>query len=456
MFIRPLQRTLLCLTLATLGGSFMTRPAMALDLIEAVKLAEKNDARFAALEARKSANQFEGQIARSALLPQVGFKAGVNQVNTRQDPYTIPNTSLKLGGNSDYQQQDLSLSVVQPLFNLQVFRQYEAGLLNQSKEEQLLDEQIQKLILDVSEKYLSVIRTQGLAELAASREKLLDTRLREAQEKRKVGLTRKLDVMEIEAQKALATSDRLSAQSNATLAKSQLESLLGQAADGLLQLKNESKLAVPLPQDPKMWAKLAIKRSQAMKAAKLNAEALGKQRQSIESEYLPQLNLIGSVSKSDISGGDSNPAASILSGGRRDTLGVEMRWDVFSGGRTKAKAAQAGQLEVAAQKNLEAQEKALGVEVMGLHERVHTKVNQVQANAQLVQATQKNLEAIETGYKLGTHTITDVLNAETKLFSARTDLESAKYEYLTGSLQLFAKAGMLSKPVIARFNAQLQ
>lgn len=428
----------------------------ALDLIGALKLAEQNDPRFAALQARQAANKLESRVARSALLPQVGVKAGLSQVNTQQEPFAIPGTVFRIGGNSEFKQQDMSVSVVQPLFNLQAFRQYEAAQVNQSKEEQLLDEQLQGLMLDVTDRYLALIRAQELADLAQSREKLLEGRLRDAKERQKVGMLRKLDVMEIEAQRALASSDRLTAQANTQSAFNRLEALIGQSPDKLMQLKRDQDLAVPVPQDPKLWGKLAVRRSQALQAARFNLEALGKQRAAVDAEYLPQLNLVASVSKTDLSGGDGNSTAALLSNGRRDILGVEMRWDLFSGGRTHARAAQSAQLETAARRSLEAQEKNLLVEVSTLHDRIRTKVDQVQANVQLVAATQRNLEAIETGYKLGTHSITDVLNAETKLYAARNDLQTAKYDYLSSSLQLFAKAGMLSKPVIARFNAQLQ
>ena len=59
--------------------------------------------------------------------------------------------------------------------------------------------------------------------------------------------------------------------------------------------------------------------------------------------------------------------------------------------------------------------------------------------------------AIEVGYKLGTHTILELLAAENRLQSARQEQDNAYFDYLQNSLNLHASSGVLYYSILARY-----
>ncbi len=62
----------------------------------------------------------------------------------------------------------------------------------------------------------------------------------------------------------------------------------------------------------------------------------------------------------------------------------------------------------------------------------------------IIRANYASYKGIQRAYQLGTRTITDLLAAESKLFSALRDYESARYDYIIESINLEQIKGMLS------------
>ncbi len=71
---------------------------------------------------------------------------------------------------------------------------------------------------------------------------------------------------------------------------------------------------------------------------------------------------------------------------------------------------------------------------------------------QALESTQKAAEATEAGFRAGTRTSVEVLQALRDTFSARSDYAGARYDYIINSLNLKAAAGTLAEDDIYSIN----
>jgi len=86
---------------------------------------------------------------------------------------------------------------------------------------------------------------------------------------------------------------------------------------------------------------------------------------------------------------------------------------------------------------------------------VQTDTLNIKARKQAITSAQSALEATQTGYKVGTRNIVEVLNAQKNLFSAQRDYANARYDYIINLLNLKFYAGTLNEGDIQTLNGWL-
>ncbi|MGF1687213.1 TolC family protein [Photobacterium japonica] len=79
----------------------------------------------------------------------------------------------------------------------------------------------------------------------------------------------------------------------------------------------------------------------------------------------------------------------------------------------------------------------------------------LQSLTTIIQANYASYIGIQKAHKLGTRTITDLLSAESKLFSSIRDYESARYDYIIALVQLNELIGNLNKNTIGKIAEQM-
>lgn len=205
-----------------------------------------------------------------------------------------------------------------------------------------------------------------------------------------------------------------------------------------------------VPIDQESWKTLAKQRSPSLLASRLDIEVAEKERATVQAEYLPQVNAVASLSKRDVSGEDN--LAISLNSGRTEQVGVELRWELFGGGRTTNRAKQLAQRNEALREDFRASEINLSNRVGNLFATTQNDAQRIKANRSAVASATASRNAIEVGYKLGTHSILELLAAENRLQSARQELDDAYFDYLQNSLNLHASSGVLYYSILARYS----
>ena len=438
-------RLSVCILLLTLTPS-----TQALSLLDAVKLAELNDPAHESIKANLEAAKLGPDVARAGLLPQVLITARVANNKLEQDRTTLNGGLINLGGTTDYDSNDVTAQVVQPLFDMSAYRQYEASLLQKSKDEALAIDQVQRFRMQVVSAYIDVLRASATLELAEGREHTLIKRLEDAKIRFKLGTLPRLDMLETQAQFDQTRSQRLTAQNTLESSRNVLASKVGVQRITLPRLKTNLPLIPFVPIDKASWIKLAKERSPSLLANRLDIEVAEKELGTAKASYLPQVNAVASISQRDVSGGDN--LAISLNSGRTEQIGVELRWELFGGGRATNRAKQLAQRNQALREDLKTSEINLSNQVGNLFATALNDAQRVNSNRSAVASATESRNAIAVGYKLGTHSILELQAAENRLQSAKQEQDSSYFDYLQNSLNLHATSGVLYYSILARYS----
>ncbi|AXI01739.1 TolC family outer membrane protein [Aquirhabdus parva] len=428
----------------------LTTSVHAMDLLETLHLANQNDPNFAAVQASRGLAEQTTAIARSSLLPQVVVNGGISRNSWNQDPVTISSAFPTVGGKTSYNSTVWGARVTQPLFNWSAYHQFKAAKSQRSRDEAKADEQSQNLMLRVAESYFNVLRAQETLILAQTREASLNKNLEETRARLHVGLIPKVDVLESEAQRDSATSERLTAENQLNSARETLNASTGVRVDSLAQLGDNLPIVAPIPNDVDAWGKLAIAKNPQLIALNYDTEANESNRTSLRSGYLPAVNLYASYNDQNNSGNSS--VATALSSGKSAAVGVEARWELYAGGRTLASERQAAYQTDLSRLNLQSSQRSIENQTRTLFMTVNTDASRVQASRRNVASAEMAYNVVESGYSVGNQSMVDLLASEARLYAARRDLADSRYDYVIHSLRLHASAGVLDESVITQVN----
>ncbi|HUH58354.1 MAG TPA: TolC family protein, partial [Pseudomonadales bacterium] len=91
-----------------------------------------------------------------------------------------------------------------------------------------------------------------------------------------------------------------------------------------------------------------------------------------------------------------------------------------------------------------------------LYRQAQTDSLNVKARKQSIVSAESALEATETGYRVGTRNIVEVLNSQKVLYGAQRDYANARYDYIINMLNLKFYAGTLNESDLVTLNNLLQ
>lgn len=362
-----------------------------------------------------------------------------------------------------YETQVGSVNVVQPLFRMDAWYEYQRTKTVSSAAEASFNSARQNFLLRVSEQYMNVLRTRENLTSAQAEERALARQLDQANERYKVGLVPVTDVNEAQAAYDLSRVGLIVGESDFGIARDQLEALTGKRWDSLDSLKAELPMSGPEPADPETWVEQAQANNPQVQVARNNAEtarAISKQGLSAQ---MPTVDLVGQYQHQHILNQNINinalgaaaGAGGLGSGTESNYYGVQVSMPLFAGGTLNSKRKQAALNYQASEQQYKVVWRDAGQQTRSLHRVVQANVLRVQAQRQALLSAQSALNATESGYSVGTRNIVDVVVAQRNLYSSQRDYASARYTYILDSLRLKAAAGILTEADLAEVNGWL-
>ena len=423
--------------------------APAADLLGLYNEAKGYDAQFAAARAALDAGRERLPQGRAGLLPTVGASANTvwNETNTTpKNP--IPGVSI---GRSDYNTHGWAVNLTQPLFRWQNWVNYTQAELAVVIAEAQFTQASQDLIVRVAQSYFDVLQAQEVLASTQAQKKAIAEQLESAKRNFEVGTSTIVDTHEAQARYDLADAQLIAAESDLTVKRQVLRTVVGKAHEDLKPLKTGVDIPKPQPEDINQWAKQAETTNVGVQLAESSNEIADQEISKQRAGHFPTLDAVASRSSNSFGnqpffGGYDNTAT---------TVGLQLQIPIFAGGYTASKNSEAAALHQKSLADLEAARRGAALQARQAYLGVTSGMAQVKALEAALVSSQSAVDSNKLGYEVGVRINIDVLNAQSQYFDTRQKLMKARLDTLLAQLKLKAAAGNLTETDLKAVNALL-
>ncbi|PHS65415.1 MAG: hypothetical protein COB09_06550 [Thalassobium sp.] len=440
------MKKLLSLTIALLASGAVN----AADLSTIYQQAASNDAEIAAARAIREANSYNVTIARGALLPQAQISYSQTSISSEAESIDLTNGGY-VKTDKDYDLGSLEVTASQTLFNLNSWYTYKAAVSGDDAAGLQLQLAEQQLLLRTAQAYFNVLRAQDNLSTAQAEEKAVKRSLEQTKQRFEVGLIAITDVHEAQASYDLSYVNLLGQEAALDISYEALEQLTGQRFEEVSPLKADVAMEMPQPAQASDWVQSGLEKYAGVLIAEASKDGVRLQRNAARSNHLPSVSLFGSYTDADQAPfvGDDPTDSTVTA------IGVKISMPLLAGGSLYGQSKQSALNFAAADYQLETQRRDVKQNIRSLFRQVQTDTLNIKARKQAITSAQSALEATQTGYKVGTRNIVEVLNAQKNLFSAQRDYANARYDYIINLLNLKFYAGTLNEGDIQTLNGWL-
>ncbi len=427
----------------------LTSTSSALDLSEAMGLAQQYDTTFQAAYANYLATIEASSQSTSAILPQIGFNAFYQRGETEIDR---AGTVVDSDNNSD----GYSLNLNQVIFNKTVFDNLDQGDAIAAKALADFESAKQDTIIRVVTAYFNVLTAIDTLETASAEKKAISKQLEQSKERFNVGLSAITDVKEQQASYDISVADEIIAINNLSNTREALRVIINVYPDNLEIARPEIPLAIPDPMDINAWQEKSLQTNFSLLAAKYSVDATQSAYDGSKGGHYPTLGL--NASYGVVNSDDRNITDTFVSPASENTdakIILSLDIPIYSGGLTSSTVRQKLS-ELNQAKALHEHEKRKTIALArSAYLSLEADIAQVKARKQAVISTQTSLDATLAGYDAGTRTSVDVLLSQRLLYSSQRDYSAARHTYITDSLELKRVTGTLAISDVDEINKWL-
>ena len=421
------------------------------NLLAVYDAAVEKDPRIGQAEALYEARREVVPQTRAQLLPNAFLSAFTDEVSREFPGATVPDPDTGLPirvPDDDFNQHGWQAEVRQPLFDAEAWFGYKSA---QSRREQAKWDYTtasDELIVRVASAYLDVLRAQDLLEATQAAETAFKRQLEQVQQRFDVGLVAITDVLEAQAAADGAEVDRIQADGDHDIFFETLRTLTGVSYQQIDRLSETLPIVDPEPGNEAEWVETALANNTGIKAAREDLLAAQREHSSRRGAHLPTVDVVANFTNFDT---DSDFT---FIGGETETTtySLQATLPIYQGGFTQSRVREARYRVVEAQERLRDQEWTVTRDTRNLFQAALTDVVRVRARLKAIDSTESAVEAIQTGYEVGTRNIVDVLNAQQRLYASQFDYADSRYRYVLDLLLLKQRAGVLTSQDLADLN----
>ena len=427
----------------------ISSPLRTENLADVYEVALKNDPLLKAAEATYRAGKDNRTQGIAGLLPTLSVGGSTNWNEYRVEEQII----------DQYNSNSYLASLNQPIFRLDKWFQFERGTALSEAASAEFAYQQQETMIRVASAYFNVLNSIDSLNAARAEEKAIGRQKDLAKKRFDVGLAAITEVQETQAAFDLTVVSRIAREAQLDSARESLTSIVGRDIKLLSPLSDNFDISLPDPLDRESWVSLGLKNNYQLKAAKLQRDAAQASARSTASNHLPQIDLVGRVSKSTSKQGKfggfiQNP----LFGVEQDTrqYSIQFNLPLYAGGAISSARRQAYANYDRSKEQAIYAERSTVRDVRSNHFGVQTQVANVTARKQALASAESALEATQIGYEVGTRNTVDLLDAQKRLFQAQRDYASSRYDYIISMLRLKASVGSLSPKDLMNISNQME
>ena len=386
----------------------------------------------------KRENQY---LSRGGLYPEIDLTAAL--ARNRED---VETQGVGTSGLTYFDSNNIQLKLKQPLFNKSKYSKIDSADAEFSIAEDEHKIAQQEVIMQITEAYFDVLFAQDNLSFANVEEKTITEQLENTKRRYKVGKSTMTDLQEAQASYDLSAAQLILSQDKLNDALDGLTQITGAVHTDIAQLSSTFKPSPLKPANLDYWVDTAVKNNLQMKATGNSILALQHDVRQQKAKHYPTLDLVAKYRIEETGGrfGETDT--------EDGSIGLEFDLPIYNGGQTSSRVRTAQLKQNEAKFNLQKTRRNVVRETRKSYRAVMTSIQRIKALNQAVVSAQAVLKAINKGYKIGTRTGADVLDAQRELFKAKRDFSADRYRYILNFLQLKNITGSLSKADVDRIS----
>lgn len=300
------------------------------------------------------------------------------------------------------------------------------------------------LLSSVSLSFLSAELAQENIDIASTEEAFFLDLLEDAKNKRHIGTGSLSDELNFQIQTNAAIADRIQAQGAYRTALHSLAALLGLADASLpphvelepLEEASPEEMQVP---DTEQMIAYALEHRPEILQGQLAIQNASLEKKIANSNYAPTINLTASVK------GEREEDTRFEGDDFGSTIGLNMTFNLFSGGLYRAQSREAMQKEIEARKLLEAQKINITTEIRTTSTNVITFQTQLRLQQSITRLSQENRDLVEKEYKAGQASLVRLNESQRELTSAQNRTALALVALRQSWWALMSETGMITE-----------
>lgn len=394
-----------------LNNSLLFADPLELTLNDSIAIALKDNPSVSIAQTDKERSEWGIKEAKSGKLPTLSLGSSYNYSETQAGSNDSWNNSLRMnwqlynGGRTDEQ-------------------------INQAKEGALsadlgVQKTRQQVKLDATTAYFTVLQAQNLVKVNEETVKNLQTHLAIVQEKFKVGVVAKSDLLRSEVELANAEQNKIKAENSYQVAVASLLNIIDRTEESEVVLKDDFSFE-KYPDSLADSLAFAEKSRPDIAQAEANIRVAQSGISIAEAGKLPTLSLSASKGWNDSALPDNDDWSA----------GVSASWNIFDAHLTKSKIKQAETSLVKAKEQAHQLRDSAALEVRQAYLNMAEAEKRIDTAGIAVDKAQEDMMIAQEKYRAGVGTNLDVIDAQLALTQAQTNRIQALYDFNVSKAKL--------------------
>lgn len=407
-----------------------------LTLTKAYEEAYKNNPNLKVSYQKRIIAEEQTEQAFAPLLPTVHASLGKNKY------FKSTSTATSYKNNPSTYESDLyELKLTQPIFNTTLYGNYTKAELKSKISQLEYFTSKQDLILQVASVYLDFLSNKDRLLVSKLKLQTLEQQKAEIEKKFDLGEATVQDLGDTDSKYYLASSEQSEMSLNVDISKAKLAEIIGSSLENYEDI-SDMKLSsyLVLDDDVEAYINVAFENNFALQAKRLNLLYSQEDIESKKEEYYPKLDLIGSISRYEVTQGATSEGYH----SNQNYLGLQLVAPLYEGGMTTSKIREAKEIEQLSKNELEAYQSELRFNILKEYKGLKTTESQIKSLEVAFKAASTTVEAAKVGFNVGARTHFEVLQAIEQYYSIRNSLADTKYKYKLGELKLKMLLGSLN------------
>lgn len=420
-----------------------------MSLIEAYQSALQHDAAYQAALYENAAGQETRAIGKANLLPNLSLSYNHSKSNAERTS-TNPDGS-RFSDSPSYVSKALTLSLRQPLFNMDALARYRQGNAQSNYSEALFAGKSQELITRLCAAYFDALLAETQLRLANAQSNALTENMTGNEILLAKGAGTRTDVLESRARYELAQAQVIEARDIVTNTRNTLAMMIGRDPGALDSMRADVNNISLTPAGLAEWESIARASNPDIVTNRFKTDYAALEVARNRAGHMPRIDLVANHSR--------NAADSIYTFNQNSTInliGVQVLVPLYAGGSVNAQTRQASARLEGARAELDASTSKALLELRKQFDLLSSSQLRIAALLKAEESALLLIEATQKSVGGGVRINLDVLNATQQLFTTRRDLARAQHARLMAYLQLRAAAGVLDMSDLIKISAYFQ